>query len=39
VTKEVLTDKDLKRMRRAFQIKSAEAEEEKKALKKYQFDP
>ena len=35
VTQEVLTDKDLKRMRRAFQIKNAEAEEEKKALKKY----
>ena len=35
VTQQVQSEKDLKRMRRAFQIKSAEAEEEKKALKKY----
>ena len=39
VSSKVLSEKELKKMKRAYKIKTAEAEEEKKALKKYQFDP
>jgi hypothetical protein len=39
VTTKVLEGKELKRLRRAHQIKKAEADEEKKALAKYKYDP
>ena len=35
----VLEPKEVKKLRRAWQIKRAEAEEEKKALAKYKYDP
>jgi hypothetical protein len=34
-----LSPKELKVMYRAFEIKKAEAEEDKKALAKYKYDP
>jgi hypothetical protein len=39
VTLKVLEEKELKKMKRAYEIKKAEAEEEKKALAKYKYDP
>ncbi len=39
VTLKVLEPNEVKKLRRAWQIKKAEAEEEKKALAKYKYDP
>lgn len=40
VTLCVISEADeLKKMRRSFKIKRAEADEDKKALKKYKYDP
>lgn len=39
VTLSVIESKELKKLRRAYQIKRAEAEEDKKALSKYKYDP
>ena len=39
MTVKVLEPKEVKKLRRAWQIKRAEAEEEKKALAKYKYDP
>lgn len=38
VTIKLIEAKELKRLYRAYQIKKAEAEEDKKALAKYKFD-
>lgn len=39
VTTKVLDSKEIKKLRRAYNIKKAEAEEDKKALSKYKYDP
>jgi len=39
VTLRILTAQEVKKFRRAWQIKKAEADEEKKALAKYKYDP
>ena len=39
VTLKVLEPNEVKKLRRAWQIKKAEADEEKKALAKYKYDP
>ncbi|TNV81009.1 hypothetical protein FGO68_gene16726 [Halteria grandinella] len=39
VTENILDQKEIKKLRRAYQIKRAEADEDKKALAKYKYDP
>lgn len=39
VTENILDPKEIKKLRRAYQIKRAEADEDKKALAKYKYDP
>lgn len=39
VTENIMDAKEIKKLRRAYQIKRAEADEDKKALAKYKYDP
>lgn len=39
ITENLMDAKEIKKLRRAYQIKRAEADEDKKALAKYKYDP